>query len=296
MLDILFCVLMNAGIFVCFRLFSTFKIDTFQAIVFNYVVCVITGAVFMGDSSVLGDITIDEPWVMIALVLGGVFIGTFYLMAITTQKFSMTVSSISAKMSLIIPVLFSMVLLGIQSRPYTWLNYAGMVLALAAIFMSSYKEKKIQANKLKGFDLLLPFFVFVFGGIIDSAINYTSYHFLTDRESAVFPMFIFVSAGIIGIFLLISKRRKLSLISFGGGAVLGVVNYFSIYFLITSLSAFSNDGAIVYPLINVGIIVFAAGLSVVFFKERFSKLNQLGLVLAVLAIIFISYQEILAII
>ncbi|GAA0890447.1 hypothetical protein GCM10009122_01250 [Fulvivirga kasyanovii] len=269
--------------------------DTFQAIVFNYVTCVITGAVFMGDGSALGDITIDEPWVLIALALGGIFIGTFYLMAITTQKFSMTVSSISAKMSLIIPVLFSIFLLDIQSRPYTWLNYAGMVLALAAIFMSSYKEKKIEANKLKGLDLFLPLLVFIFGGLIDSSINYTNYYFLTERESAVFPMFIFASAGVIGIFLLISNRRKLSLISFGGGAVLGVVNYFSIYFLITSLSAFSNDGAIVYPLINVGIIIFAAGLSVAFFKERFSRLNQAGLVLAVLAIIFISYQEILAI-
>lgn len=295
MLDILLCVLMNVGIFICFRLFSTFKMDTFQAIVFNYVTCVVTGAVFMGDDSVLGDITIDEPWVLIALGLGGIFIGTFYLMAITTQKFSMTVSSISAKMSLIIPVLFSIFLLDIQSRPYTWLNYAGMALALAAIFMSSYKEKKIEANKLKGLDLFLPLLVFIFGGLIDSSINYTSYYFLTERESAVFPMFIFASAGVIGIFLLISNRRKLSLISFGGGAVLGVVNYFSIYFLITSLSAFSNDGAIVYPLINVGIIIFAAGLSVAFFKERFSRLNQAGLVLAVLAIIFISYQEILAI-
>ncbi|UII33007.1 hypothetical protein LVD17_04085 [Fulvivirga ulvae] len=296
MLDILLCVLMNVGIFICFRLFSTFKMDTFQAIVFNYVACVITGAVFMGDSSVLESITIDEPWVLIAMVLGGVFIGTFYLMAITTQKFSMTVSSISAKMSLIIPVLFSILLLDIQSRPYTWLNYAGMALALAAIFMSSYKEKKIEAHKLRGFDLFLPLLVFIFGGIIDSSINYTSYYFLTDRESAVFPMFVFVSAGVIGLFLLISNRRKLSLISVAGGAVLGVVNYFSIYFLITSLSAFSNDGAIVYPLINVGIIVLAAGLSVAFFKERFSRLNQVGLVLAVLAIIFISYQEILALI
>ncbi|MBL6447214.1 hypothetical protein JMN32_12905 [Fulvivirga sp. 29W222] len=295
MLDILFCVLMNVTIFICFKLFSTFKIDTFQAIVFNYVACVITGAIFLGDSAVLEDITIDEPWVLIAMGLGGVFVATFYLMAITTQKFSMTVSSISAKMSLIIPVLFSILLLDIESRSYTWFNYTGVVLALAAIFMSSYKEKKVDAKKLKGFDLLLPLFVFTLGGIIDSVINYTSYHFITERESAVFPMFVFVSAGIVGIFLLISKRRKLTLVSLGGGAVLGVVNYFSIYFLITSLSSFNNDGAIVYPLINVGIIVFAAGLSAAFFKERFSKLNQVGLVLAVLAIIFISYQEILAI-
>lgn len=295
MLDILFCVLVNVGIFICFRLFTNLKVDTFQAIVFNYVTCVITGAIFIGDASIMSRTSVSETWVLIAMGLGGIFIGTFYLMAITTQKFSMTVSSIAAKMSLIIPVLVSLFLLGIQSKQYSVLNYLGMVLALGAIFMSSYKEKKLQANKLQLVDMLLPIMVFVFGGLIDSAINYTNYHYLTPAEAAIFPFFIFMSAAVIGIFLLIGQRRSLSLVSIGAGVVLGVCNYFSIYFLLTSLSAFNNDGALVYPLLNVGIILLAAGVSVAFFKENLSKINLIGLLLAVLAIVFISYQELSAI-
>ncbi|ELR69108.1 Integral membrane protein [Fulvivirga imtechensis AK7] len=294
MLDVLLCVLANVGIFVCFRLFSTFKMDTFQAIVFNYITCVATGLIFMDDHSILKEINTDTPWAWIGMGLGAVFIGTFYLMAITTQKFSMTVSSIAAKMSLIIPVLFSLFILEIQSKIYTWVNFGGMGLALISIFMSSYKERKIETHQISGFDLVLPLLVFVFGGVIDTTINYTNYRFLTAREAPVFPFLVFTSAGIIGIVVLTIRRRGLALKNILGGITLGVVNYFSIYFLITALSAFSNDGAIVYPLVNVGIIVFAALISVFFFKERLSKVNRIGIILAILAIVFISYQEIVS--
>lgn len=291
MVNLLLCVLMNVGIFTCFRLFTTFKIDTLQAIVFNYVICVLTGFIFTRNTAIFENIGFDTPWLLIAIVLGAIFMGTFYLMAITTQKFSMTVSSIAAKMSLVVPVLFSLFILEIQSKPYTWINYAGMVLAVAAIFMSSYKERKLKKHEISGFDLLLPFLIFILGGIIDSLINYTNFRFLTSREASIFPLFIFSSAAIIGTVLLIVKRRSLNWRSFLGGVALGIVNYFSIYFLLNSLTVFENDGAIVYPLVNVGIIIFSSIISLLFFREKLSLLNKAGLFLAIMAIVFISYQE-----
>ncbi len=293
MLQILLCVLMNVGIFVCFRMYGVLKLNTLQAIIFNYITCVITGLIFIGDTEVvMSALSFEDSWIFIALALGGVFIGTFYLMAITTQKFSITVSSISAKMSLVIPVLFSLLILGIQSKDYTFLNYLGMALAIIAILLSSYKEKKIKTEAISGFELALPLLVFVLGGIIDSTINYTNHYFLTVKEEAIFPIIVFGSASIIGFIILAIKRERIKSKNVLGGVALGIVNYFSIYFLITALSAFQNDGAIVYPLINVGIILFGAIVSVAFFSEKLSKLNLAGLILAMLSIALISYQEI----
>lgn len=291
MLQVLLCVLMNVGIFICFRLFGVVKMNTLQAIIFNYITCVITGLIYIGDTDFVNALSLDDSWLVIAFVLGAVFISTFYLMAITTQKFSITVSSIASKMSLIIPVLVSLFILGIQSKNYTLLNYAGMLLAIVAVFLSAYKERKIETSGLSGRELLLPLLIFILGGLIDSSINYTNHHFLTQREERIFPVIIFASASIFGIIALVVKRQKLHLKSILGGIVLGAVNYFSIYFLLTSLSAFENDGAIVYPLVNVGTILISSFLSILFFNERMSRLNQLGLLVAILAIIFISYQE-----
>lgn len=293
MLQILLCVLMNVGIFVCFRIFGILKLNTLQAIIFNYAICVVTGLIYIGDLSFFSATDYSSPWIYIALGLGGVFIGTFYLMAITTQKFSITVSSIATKMSLVIPVLVSLFLLGIRSKEYSIFNYAGMALAILAILLSSYKERKIKTDQISGFDLFLPILIFILGGFIDSAINYTNHTFLTNREEALFPIFVFTSASVIGGVILLVKRQPIQGKNILGGIALGIVNYFSIYFVLTSLSAFENDGAIVYPLINVGIILFGAIISVSFFGERLSKINLTGLILAMMSIYLISYQEII---
>jgi hypothetical protein len=167
--------LANVGIFLCFRLFKTFGLDTFQAIVFNYITCVATGVIFLGNSAFIDSFSLSSSWVQIGAVLGGVFIGTFYLMALTTQKLSMTVSSIASKMSLIIPVLVSLLILNIQSKDYSALNFIGMFTALLAIILSSYKKKNINTPGVSPTAFLLPLSVFIFGGIIDSSINYTNY-------------------------------------------------------------------------------------------------------------------------
>lgn len=291
MIALLLCILSNIGIFICFRLFKVFNLNTFQAIVFNYVTCVVTGLVFLKERSALDHITWSTDWVIIGAILGAVFIGTFYLMARTTQIFSMTVSSIASKMSLIIPVLISLFVLNIQSKEYSLFNYAGMALAIIAILLSSYKEKKIEAGHISGLAILLPLAVFLLGGLIDSAINFTNFKYLSAETEPVFPIVIFSSAAIIGLGSIMLGKNRIALKNVLWGVLLGVVNYFSIYFLLRSLSHFQNDGAILYPLLNVGIILLASFVSVLFFKERLSRLNLIGLILAVSSIILISYQE-----
>lgn len=287
------CIAANVGIFTCFRAFRHYGLNTFEAIVFNYLVCVLTGALFAGES-LAGVISDGDPWIPYAVVLGGIFIGTFYLMARTTQVFSMTVSSIASKMSLVIPVLFSLLILDIQSRSYSPWNYTGMFLALAAIFASSYKGGRVNRTHGGGVLYLLPVAVFILGGIVDSTINYVSYRFLSGSDEAVFPVVIFASAGIIGLVALLIRRQRPSWPNVAGGAVLGVVNYFSVYYLVRALSVFSHDGALVYPMVNVGIILFSSLISRLFFGEKFSVLNVAGIFMAILAILLLSHQEILS--
>ncbi len=294
MIYLILCIAANVGIFTCFRAFKHFGINTFQAIVFNYLFCVVTGVLFAGISVFDGILERGNEWLPYAAGLGLIFIGTFYLMARTTQVFSMTVSSIASKMSLVIPVLFSLLILNIQSKEYTPWNYLGMACALLAIMASSYKPGKADLHSSHVVNYLLPISVFVLGGIIDSTINFVSYRFLSDSEEAVFPIFIFLSAGSIGMLFLLMQRKKIALKSILGGAVLGVVNYFSVYYLVRSLSVFSHDGALVYPLINVGIILVATGVSALFFMEKFSRINLAGIVLAILAIFLLSHQEVQA--
>ena len=140
-------IILNALIFALFKAFGIKNVNTFQAIVVNYFVCVITGTIFTGVHDVLNQ-PMDAAWIYIALVLGVVFIIIFYLMALTAQKFSMSAASIASKMAFVIPVLFSLYVLKVESN-FVWYNYVGIGFALIATYMSSASSgsEKIIGNK-----------------------------------------------------------------------------------------------------------------------------------------------------
>ena len=290
---LLLCILMNVGIFLIFRTLSHDNIPTFQAIVFNYFACVVTGLLFLGEVQFISQINLEQVWVWIALGLGVVFIGAFYLMALTTQKLGVTVSSIASKMSLVIPVVVSLFVLNTASREFVAFNYIGIVLVMVAILLSSIKKKTQKNLKMSIWILIMPTLVFILGGVIDTSINYASHKYLSAETEAVFPIVIFFSALCIGVVILLIKREKINFKSVVAGSILGIINYFSIYCLVRSLGAFGNDGAIVYPVINVGIILLSSILSMIIFKERLSNINKLGLILAIVAVFLIFYQEIM---
>jgi multidrug transporter EmrE-like cation transporter len=288
-------ILFNVAIFLIFRGYARFGVSTLPAIVVNYFVCVITGFVFMGNFNSLSLVSFNSPWLIFAFFLGALFIATFYMMALTTQRLSVTVSSIAAKMSLAIPVVFSLFVLQIDSKDFDLLNYLGIALAFVAIYLSSWKPKSkgtapLPANRLL---FLLPLGVFICSGIIDTTINYTSYRYLSTREEAIFPLVIFGVAAVLGLLLQVIRKMPTGRKEFLGGIVLGVPNYFSIYFIVKGLAEFQNNGAFFYPLLNISIILGSSLLAVFLYKEKLLPLNRLGLVLSVLAIFLLSYQEII---
>lgn len=289
-------ILFNVAIFLIFRGYARFGINILPAIVVNYFVCIPTGLLFIGDTSGLRLISLNSPWLLFALFLGVMFIFTFYIMALTTQRLSVTVSSIAAKMSLALPVVFSLFVLQIESKAFNFWNYLGIALAFGAIYLSSWKPRPkekdpLPANKML---ILLPLGVFLCSGIIDTTITYTSYRYLTPLEEAIFPLVIFAVAAILGLILQLIRRIPTRPKDFIGGIVLGIPNYFSIYFIIKGLAEFDNNGAFFYPLLNISIILGSSLAAVFFYKEKLLIPNKLGLLLAVLAIFLISYQEIIA--
>ena len=92
-----------------FKLVERWKIDTFQAIVFNYISCVITGSIVHGGFLNYGEMAV-QPWFGWACLMGAVFIGLFNIIGFTTQKLGVAVASVANKLSLVIPFVFSVIL------------------------------------------------------------------------------------------------------------------------------------------------------------------------------------------
>jgi len=71
------------------------------------------------------------------------------------------------------------------------------------------------------------------------------------------------------------------------GLLLGVPNYFSMYFLVKTLNAF-QQASLVFPINNIGIVLMSSLMAFVFFKEKFNKQKMIGLALASLAIVLMA--------
>lgn len=287
-------IIANVLLFLAFRSYSIFKIDNLQAIVVNYYVCVITGLIFIGKPMLLLSVDFGASWSWFALFMGLLLVVGFYAASLTAQLLGVSVTSVASKMSMVIPILFSLFFMNIESKPFSILNYSGMVLAVFSIYLSSVrKEVKSDLKVSKNYLLLLPFIVFVIGGLIDTFINYSNHSLMTSKNEEVFPIFLFASAALIGTVFLLFKKRKFELKNLVGGIYLGIPNYFAIYLVFKALTVFQNNGAVFFPIYNVGIILLSSFVAMILFKEKLSKINFFGLGLSVLALFFLSYQEII---
>jgi drug/metabolite transporter (DMT)-like permease len=295
MFYLLLTILANVAIFLSFRSFSKFNINTFPAIVINYLVCVITGVLYIGFGHIKATIAIDQNWFQVAAVLGIVFVSTFYLMAKTTQTRGIAVATVASKMSLAIPVLFSLFIFKIGTSSLDLWNYLGIGIAFIAIYLVSKKQasESIGKKKITLAYLALPLAVFLLGGLIDTTLNYANHNLIEEEVEGIFPIITFGSAFILGLIFILIKRVKVRPKDILGGIYLGVPNYFSIYLQLKALSAFENNGAILYPSLNIGIIIVSTIFAILLFKEKLNLLNRIGISLAIAAILLLSHQEIL---
>jgi multidrug transporter EmrE-like cation transporter len=290
-------ILCSVVLLINFRFFPKYGINTFQAIALNYVVCFGVGYL-LKPKQVPFEIDFSQNHTIPFLILGLGFILTFVLSGIATQKAGMALTSLANNLSLIIPVLCSLFIFGNGQKVFDTGNYAGMALAIIAVGLATFKGVEKTINTETGFGgSLVLIVVFLLYGLTNTLINYFNIKYLKDPANVIpYTMLMVlgaVFAGMVGLFYkLFTNKEKLEFKNILAAITLGVPNFLSFYFLIMALQHFGNYGAFVYPIYNIGVIVLSSIIAIIVFKEKLSKLNVFGLLLAVLAIGLLSYQEI----
>ncbi len=297
MLFLVLSVVLSVALLLNFRLFPRFGVNTFQAIVFNYLVCFLTGYALLPAGQ---SFTIDfsATWTWLALGLGVGFIVTFLLSGVSTQRMGITATSLANNLSLVIPVCFSLFVFGSAGRSFDSLNYAGLVLALVAVGLSTYKKEQGVGVKgvRSGANTLLPVAVFVMYGTTNSLINYMHLRYIPSADKTIQVTLTMVLGAIVTGLLMLAIRLLRGQETFQpksllAAVTLGIPNFLSFYTLLLALSAYGGNGAFVYPIYNIGVILLAALVAALFFGEKLSTANKIGLALAVVAIGLISWQE-----
>ncbi|MBA2613790.1 MAG: DMT family transporter [Bacteroidetes bacterium] len=292
MLYIVLTIIISVLLLVIFKAFQKYAVNSLVAIVFNYITAGVTGICFL-NSGINLHVIFSAQWIYICVPLGLLFISIFYLIALTAQRISISTASVANKMSVVMPVLFSIIFLGQQ---LSILKIAGIFLALIAVYLSTYSNKKKEINR--GL-IWLPILVFIGSGLIDIIINASNEFYVHSQDdSGLFTICTFLTAFIVGggiLIYLVFVRRSMNpgeIIkpkNIAAGIILGVPNYFSIFFIFKSLDAKVFQSAQLFPVLNLSNVALSAFIGWLVFKEKLSPLNITGIALAIISILLISF-------
>ena len=286
MIYLILSVLSSVIIFVVFKLFGRYQVNTLHAIVVNYFVACISGIIAYEGTIVYSEIH-NFDWFYYTLGLGAIFIIVFNLMAITTQRSGLSVVSVATKMSVVIPILFGLIY---YKESFGIYKITGVILALIAVYLTAIKPRDEVGFKSK--DLIFPLLVFIGSGIIDTSIKYLENSFVAENDVPIFSAAIFGSAATVGIVILIYKaidgKFTFQFKDVLGGIALGIPNYFSIFFLVKALRSDILDSSGIFTVNNVSVVMISTLIGIILFKEKLSRKNWLGIVLAIISIFLVT--------
>ena len=287
MIDILLTILSFNILIVVFKLFDRFKIDNLQGLIINYFVAGSCGIYFSNQEFSLTYI-INAPWIYHASILGLLFIIVFNFYATGTQKVGIAITTIANKLSLLIPVGVALVIY--PNEEISWIKIVGFMLAIIGIYLSATKKKQLSFDKKYIWLILI---VFVGQGIADTIFNHAQQTVVGDEDKGLFFMVLLFTAAISGIIILIGKsfqqKQRLQVKNLVGGIALGLPNFASLIFFFNALESSGLEASQVFPVISMGVVIVSAIVGLIFFREKLTSANWLGIGFAVLSIFVITF-------
>ncbi len=282
MIYLLLGILSSTLIVVLFKTIAKKNIKLLPIIVFNYITATVLGLLLNKVELDFGEI-VGSSWFVGAIFIGALFIIGFFLIGYATQKIGISITTISNKMSVVIPILFSIIYF---KEEINLLKIVGIVLALIAITLASYRKRQKDSINLKY--IYLPIFLFLSIGSMDSLVKLSQSKF----DESIIPVFTAVTFGIAGIIgIIISFFAKVRVKNYFNtrtilhGILLGLLNYGSLFFLVLALSTSGLDSSIVFGINNIGVIILSIIVAFAFFKEKITLINLVGIIISIVSII-----------
>lgn len=293
MIYLLLSILFATLLVVILRLYEKWNIPTQYGITFNYLFCVITGFIAMPDKSILQQVPAWNGW-MWCLLLGIGFILIFLLIGKSTSLLGVATTGVAFKLSFIIPVIIAILFYGDHITAY---KIAGILLAITAVVLIAYPSKNTKTKvdttvtDKPSSAMLLPFLIFIGSGMTDASFNFIQRNYTPPNFEHIVSITIFLGAFIGGMLLygrqgaLYQKKNVIA------GIVLGIPNYFSLYFLMQALKLSGFPSSTLFPINNLGVVGLSAFIGFVIFKESITIQKAIGIALAIASIVFIGFID-----
>ncbi len=293
-------ILLSTGLFAVFKFIGKRGLEQFPIIIINYITCFVLGNLVLGERHLLRLQTLSTEGFLPLVSLGMLFVGTFFLMAKSTHESGAAASSMASKMSMIIPIMASVLFWG---EAVSIQIILGIVLAITSVYIISRVGQEVKLGQEAGpshppkkFNVIL-ILVFLGSGTVDALLNvfkHLNYNQFDNEQKAALT---FGGAMIAGLLEWMLKRKnevkavdrnKLIGLSIASGVVLGTINFYSVVALYAAIDAFKENTAIMFSMNNVGVVVLSTAVGWLFGERPVARVFW-GMGLAILSIIVLAF-------
>ena len=255
-------------------------VDIKQAIAFNYVMAISLTWFFLNPKLPNANalISTEQPW-LIYLALGVLLPSIFLAMSRAVETAGIVRSDAAQRLSLFIPILASFT---IFAEAISTPRIISLAVAFIALFCLLHKPQQKQTHSQHAAVFLL--LVWIGYGVIDVLFKQMA-KIGTTFSSGLFITFSL--AGLLMFLYLFLQRSRFNLRSVIAGLILGTFNFGNILFYIRAHQSFSDNPTLVFTTMNIGVISLGTIIGALVFKERISRLNALGILLAICAVLML---------
>lgn len=220
--------------------------------------------------------------ILFSMFLGVLFAETFVLYSKAINYAGTALATVSARLSVLIPVLTSIILYG--EKPSIQM-LVGFVLVLVTLYFF-YLSLKNHGNSNESTAKYIYLFLLLVGiGFVDLSMKIFERNFPID-EKGTFVFQIFSFAFLYTLIRILIGKIKFDKHTYMIGLVLGIPNVLAITFLLEALHIL--PAIIVFPIQNIGVIVLTAIAAYIFWKEKINLYGRIALAVGIAAILLLK--------
>ncbi len=258
--------------------------DNIAPLFFNLFSCILAMIFFVSKAFITnGELALHLPTFLYAIVLGLTYVAATVFYTYTVRFGPLALSALVLAYSLTIPTLYGIFFLGENVSIYAII---GFVLLVASIWLINHKKGKAKIT-LKW--VIFAALTFLMNGICATMQKAHQAAFPGEYQSELMAYGVTIAVVISIVYVAIVTKCKrpaalkpAALLGSANGILNGAYNTCTV-FLASRMFA-----SLLYPLLSAGDIVITFLVSFFLFKERYSKMQYIGVVLGVGAIVFLN--------
>jgi drug/metabolite transporter (DMT)-like permease len=278
MLYLLLSIICSVSVGVIFKIARKWPVNAKQIVLFNYLFALLL--CYVTFSPDVQTITAEAPFPLF-ISLGILLPVVFLFLIASIKNIGIVKTDAAQRLSLFVSIVAAWLLF---NEVFSVTKLIGITVGFLALFCVLNKTADNKKSDLK-----YPVLVFLGFGIIDILFKKVAAFTVIPYTTSLFVIFgiafffMFCAVG----YEMIVRKKGFEIKNLFFGFLVGCFNFGNILFYLKAHQAFSTNPSTVFAGMNMGVILLGSIVGIVVFKEKLSKLNYLGLVLALFSIVFI---------